>query len=180
MDNPAEADFILAHGTEAIGQANGAAAQAASMQHINALLQSCAKQQVPPPMVVANPDVVTVSGSDLIPMPGTLAEYYAGLGGKVCSTPSLLWSEPSGAVSLPCSEKYCIAATRIHSLIIVTVHQFISQPKSSTCSVNVRQLKRALHVRFTLPIVDSRAQHINSTFCCLIPEPSLFGSSVLA
>ena len=111
MDNPAEADFILAHGTEAIGQPDGAAPQDASMQHINALLQSCAKQQVPPPMVVANPDVVTVSGSDLIPMPGTLAEYYAGLGGKVCSTPLLLWSEPSGAVGLPFLETHCIIAS---------------------------------------------------------------------
>ena len=84
VDNPADADFVLAHGTEAIGQPHGAEPQDATMQHINALLQSCAKQQVPPPMVVANPDIVTVSGSDLIPMPGTLAEYYAGLGGKVC------------------------------------------------------------------------------------------------
>lgn len=105
VDNPADADFILAHGTEAIGQPDGAEPQDASMQYINTLLQSCAEQQVPPPMVVANPDVVTVSGSDLIPMPGTLAEYYAGLGGKVCSTP-LLWSKPSGAVGLPCSEYY--------------------------------------------------------------------------
>lgn len=87
VQNPEDADFILAHGTEAIGQRNGAAPQAASMQQINALLQSCAEQQVAPPMVVANPDVVTVSGPDLVPMPGTLAQYYASLAGKVCSTP---------------------------------------------------------------------------------------------
>ena len=87
VQSPADADFVLAHGTEAIGQPNGAAPQAASMQEINALLQGCAEQQVAPPMVVANPDVVTVSGSDLIPMPGTLAQYYADLGGQVCPTP---------------------------------------------------------------------------------------------
>lgn len=83
VQKPADADFILAHGTEAIGQPNGAAAQAASMQQINAALQCCAEQAVAPPMVVANPDVVTVSGSDLVPMPGTLAQYYADLGGQV-------------------------------------------------------------------------------------------------
>lgn len=83
VQNPEDADFILAHGTEAIGQRNGAAPQAASMQQINALLQSCAEQQVAPPMVVANPDVVTVSGPDLVPMPGTLAQYYASLAGKI-------------------------------------------------------------------------------------------------
>lgn len=83
VQRAADADFILAHGTEAIGRPNGAAPQAASMQEINALLQCCAEQPVAPPMVVANPDVVTVSGSDLIPMPGTLAQYYANLGGEV-------------------------------------------------------------------------------------------------
>ena len=57
-------------------------------------------------MVVANPDVVTVSGSDLIPMPGTLAEYYAGLGAKVCSIPPPLCSEPGRAVGLPCLKYY--------------------------------------------------------------------------
>ena len=83
MPTPADADFILAHGTEALGQADGAEPQAVSMHEINHLLQSCAEQQPLPPMVVANPDVVTVSGSDLIPMPGTLAEYYSSLGGQV-------------------------------------------------------------------------------------------------
>lgn len=83
VPTPADADFILAHGTEALGQADGAEPQAVSMHEINHLLQSCAEQQPLPPMVVANPDVVTVSGSDLIPMPGTLAEYYSSLGGQI-------------------------------------------------------------------------------------------------
>ncbi len=83
VQEPSDADFILSHGTEALGQQEGTEAQAMSLQDIKAVLQICAQQARPPPMVVANPDVVTVSGSDLIPMPGTLAEYYAGLGGKV-------------------------------------------------------------------------------------------------
>ena len=103
VENPADAEFILAHGTEALGQPDGVPPQAASMQDIKALLQGCAKQQMPPPMVVANPDVVTVSGSDLIVMPGTLAEYYAGMGGKVCSISYLLaFLKPISAISLPC------------------------------------------------------------------------------
>ncbi|KAL0055894.1 hypothetical protein WJX82_005497 [Trebouxia sp. C0006] len=83
VQEPSDADFILSHGTEALGQQEGTEAQAMSLQDIKAVLQICAQQARPPPMVVANPDVVTVSGSDLIPMPGTLAEYYAGLGGKI-------------------------------------------------------------------------------------------------
>ena len=83
VQEPSDADFILSHGTEALGQQEGTEAQAMSLQEIKAMLQRCAEQGVPPPMVVANPDVVTVSGAELVPMPGTLAEYYASLGGKV-------------------------------------------------------------------------------------------------
>ena len=90
VETPADADFILAHGTEAVGQPDGLEPQAVTMQDIKRLLQSCAEQRPPLPMMVANPDVVTVSGSDLIPMPGTLAEHYAGLGGQVCSVGSNL------------------------------------------------------------------------------------------
>ena len=177
MNNPAEADFILAHGTEAIGQPDGAAPQDASMPHINALLQSCAKQQVPPPMVVANPDVVTVSGSDLIPMPGTLAEYYAGLGGKVCSTPPLLWSEPSGAVGLSFLET--------HSNMCQTFHH--CQHASVLWSTQELSVFKHAHLfvnselsMFTpsLSLVDSRAQHVVS--CSSIQVPSVFGSTFLA
>lgn len=131
VDNPADADFILAHGTEAIGQPGDAEPEDASMQHINALLQICAKQQVPPPMVVANPDIVTVSGSDLIPMPGTLAEYYAGLGGKVCSTPPLFWSELSGVVGLPCFECHMCFGNMHHLFLVIgNMCQF----RSSACT----------------------------------------------
>lgn len=83
VQEPAKADFILSHGTEALGQPEGTEAQAMSLQDMKAILQKCAEQSKPPPMVVANPDVVTVSGSELIAMPGTLAEHYAGLGGKI-------------------------------------------------------------------------------------------------
>eukprot|EP00878_Enallax_costatus_P005812 GHUV01006097.1.p2 GENE.GHUV01006097.1~~GHUV01006097.1.p2 ORF type:complete len:155 (+),score=71.30 GHUV01006097.1:1045-1509(+) len=51
------------------------------------LLQRCAQQQELQgqqlPIVVANPDLVTVDGASLITMPGTLAKYYKQLGGTV-------------------------------------------------------------------------------------------------
>ena len=83
VTEPSDAEFILCHGTEALAQPEGAGAQALSLDSIEALLDRCAKQATPPSMVVANPDVVTVSGMELIPMPGTLAEHYASLGGQV-------------------------------------------------------------------------------------------------
>lgn len=79
-----EADFILCHGTEALAQQNSEPVDM-SLADMKKLLHDCSKQTKPIPMIVANPDVVTVSGDSLIPMPGTLAEYYAGLGGQVCA-----------------------------------------------------------------------------------------------
>ena len=70
-----------------MGASGGGEPQAMSLQEIKGVLRKCAEQATLAPMVVANPDVVTVSGSDLIPMPGTLAEFYAGLGGKVRNGP---------------------------------------------------------------------------------------------
>ncbi len=99
VQEPTEAEFILSHGTEALGQPEGTEAQAKSLEDIKAMLDTCAQQPEPPPMVVANPDVVTVSGSDLIPMPGTLADYYAGLGGKVNSTCLMLYTHMVSNVS---------------------------------------------------------------------------------
>lgn len=60
-----QADFILAHGTEALGTStDGSAAQPASLDAMRELLDACAARGGLP-MVVANPDVVTVSGTEL-------------------------------------------------------------------------------------------------------------------
>lgn len=71
MCDPAEADFILAHGTEAIGLQDGGT-QDRSLQQLMDLLQQCAdtaKQRgTEMPMVVANPDLV--GGGSSIRGPG--------------------------------------------------------------------------------------------------------------
>ena len=62
--DPQQADFILAHGTEALGTStDGSAAQPCSLDAMRELLGRCAPRKLP--MVVANPDVVTVAGSEL-------------------------------------------------------------------------------------------------------------------
>ena len=82
VQKPAEADFILCHGTEAFGQQNAESVDM-SLENMKRMLKACTEQPKVMPMIVANPDVVTVSGDLLIPMPGTLGEYYASLGGQV-------------------------------------------------------------------------------------------------
>ncbi|GBF92597.1 hypothetical protein Rsub_05211 [Raphidocelis subcapitata] len=93
-------DFLLAHGTEAIAAPTAAAAAAAeegraapaareeSLDGLRAFLGECAaaakRRGRRIPMIVANPDIVTVDGAGgLITMPGTLADWWARLGGEV-------------------------------------------------------------------------------------------------
>jgi len=83
--NPDEADFILAHGTEAIGtHVSGQGANPRPLEDLKALLLECAtRRSPPPPLIIANPDIVTVHGSELVTMPGTLGKWYATAGGEV-------------------------------------------------------------------------------------------------
>ncbi|KAJ8749302.1 hypothetical protein K2173_018784 [Erythroxylum novogranatense] len=98
------AEFVLAHGTEALGQSSGATCPT-SLEHLEQILERCAAKRIP--MVVANPDFVTVEARELRVMPacyssalinflllfpdhhflcywqGTLAAKYEKLGGEV-------------------------------------------------------------------------------------------------
>lgn len=99
--DPDAAEFILAHGTEALGEQAGEScpdgtsagrgggdnSDACGLEGLRERMLRCAErsrrtgQSIP--MVVANPDVVTVHGSELRVMPGTLAREYREAGGEV-------------------------------------------------------------------------------------------------
>ncbi|XP_047971545.1 uncharacterized protein LOC125214524 [Salvia hispanica] len=80
VENVEEAQFVLAHGTEALGLPSGDALPM-SIEELNKVLEKCAAKKIP--MVVANPDFVTVEARALRVMPGTLATTYEKLGGEV-------------------------------------------------------------------------------------------------
>lgn len=80
VDKVEEAEFLLAHGTEALGLSSGASCPM-TLEELEKVLERCAAKQIP--MVVANPDFVTVEARDLRVMPGTLAAKYEKLGGEV-------------------------------------------------------------------------------------------------
>ena len=83
--DPAEADFVLAHGTEALGHGDSQDPQPCSIAEMEELLRQCAaRTDCRVPLVVANPDFVTVNGAELRVMPGSLGRFYERLGGKVC------------------------------------------------------------------------------------------------
>ncbi|XP_021751929.1 uncharacterized protein LOC110717516 isoform X2 [Chenopodium quinoa] len=80
VDNVEEAEFILVHGTEALGLSSGSAVPK-QLEELEKILEQCALRKIP--MVVANPDYVTVEARALRVMPGTLAAKYEQLGGEV-------------------------------------------------------------------------------------------------
>lgn len=67
MDTVEEAEFVLAHGTEALGLPSGGALPR-TLEELENILEKCAAKKIP--MVVANPDFVTVEVRALRVMPG--------------------------------------------------------------------------------------------------------------
>lgn len=67
VENVDEAEFILAHGTEALGLPSGTSLPL-TLEDLEEILKRCAVKNIP--MVVANPDFVTVEARALRVMPG--------------------------------------------------------------------------------------------------------------
>ena len=67
MEKVKDADFILAHGTEALGLSSGEVLPV-KLEDLEKILEDSARKQIP--MVVANPDFVTVEARALRIMPG--------------------------------------------------------------------------------------------------------------
>ncbi len=78
-----DAEFLLAHGAECLGRPGNEEPREASLDEIRAVLEAGAEKGLP--LLVANPDIVTVSGPDLIVMPGTFGRWYKEMGGQVCA-----------------------------------------------------------------------------------------------
>ncbi|XP_071707468.1 uncharacterized protein [Rutidosis leptorrhynchoides] len=80
VENVEQAEFILVHGTEALGLPSGDSVSM-KLEDLETILEQSATKRIP--MVVANPDFVTVEARELRIMPGTLADKYEKLGGEV-------------------------------------------------------------------------------------------------
>ena len=76
VQSVADADFILAHGMEAIG---GATPKHVTLDDLQSLLRQAATRGLP--LIIANPDVVTVDTTHLVPMPGQLGVWYSHMAG---------------------------------------------------------------------------------------------------
>lgn len=78
VDKVEEAEFVLAHGTEALGLPSGAVLPM-KLEDLEKILGRCAAKNIP--MVVANPDFVTVEARALCVMPGNKVFYHMGMVG---------------------------------------------------------------------------------------------------
>jgi hypothetical protein len=63
--DPAVAQFIVVHGTQALGQPDGSILPA-SLDQLKELLSTCASLGTPPPMIVANPDLVRTAAGNML------------------------------------------------------------------------------------------------------------------
>ena len=72
MNNVVDAEFILAHGTEALGLPSGDPLSK-SLEELEQILVLGIQKRLP--MVVANPDYVTVEARNLRVMPGGLMTF---------------------------------------------------------------------------------------------------------
>ena len=98
-----------------------------------ALLRVCAARRLP--LIVANPDVVTVDGTQLRPMPGWLARQYEAMGGEVRP----LHAQPAPCDPFPASAHACwpptlrgdlAPATLLITLTVASVPWLFSCPLS--------------------------------------------------
>ena len=76
MENVEEAEFILAHGSEALGLSSGTVLPM-KLEALEKILEQCAAKNIP--MVVANPDFVTVEARALRVMPGKAIMFFRGI-----------------------------------------------------------------------------------------------------
>lgn len=70
VENVEEADFVLAHGTEALGLPSGSVSPR-TLDELEKILEKSAARGLP--MIVANPDYVTVEANVFHIMPGTVS-----------------------------------------------------------------------------------------------------------
>ena len=127
VTSPEQADFILASGTEALGHGDNSPPEDISLDGVRQLLEQCAARGGIP-MLVANPDVVTVSRGGLIPMPGTFAQWYGKLGGEVRMT--------APAVHKLCKAVIASAASKPIALPMLSLLQ--AKGHALTCKVPCR------------------------------------------
>jgi HAD superfamily hydrolase (TIGR01459 family) len=88
-----QADFVLAHGMEALTAPDGSVSPV-SLDQIRVILAAAAARSLP--LVIANPDVVTVDTTHLVPMPGQCGVWYKEAGGPAAQV--IIMGKPAAVI----------------------------------------------------------------------------------
>ena len=102
VTDPQLADFVLAHGMEAISGGSTQPAQTVSLEDIKGVLRVAAGRRLP--LIIANPDLVTVDTTYLVPMPGMCGVWYQEAGGSPDKV--ILMGKPA-AVIYEAAKQFC-------------------------------------------------------------------------
>ena len=92
VTDPEDADFVLAHGMECVNRGFEHPALPVALQDIQNMLRVAARRRLP--LIIANPDVVTVDTTKHVPMPGQCGVWYAEYGGP----PAILMGKPAAVI----------------------------------------------------------------------------------
>ena len=107
-----DAEFVLAHGTECLGRPGDADPVETTLDEIRVVLEAAAKRGLP--LLIANPDIVTVSGSGLVVMPGTFGRWYKEMGGQVSMLPHRCPQLSDGPNLLAWHDQGCLRTWSLH------------------------------------------------------------------
>ena len=100
VTDPELADFVLAHGMEAVSGGSAQPALQVSLEDLRSLLRVAARRRLP--LIIANPDLVTVDTTKLVPMPGMCGVWYSEFDGP----PAILMGKPA-AVIYDAAKQFC-------------------------------------------------------------------------
>ncbi|GLT50976.1 hypothetical protein SLA2020_244270 [Shorea laevis] len=116
VENVEGAEFVLVHGTEALGLPSSNICPV-SLEDLEKILEQCASKRIP--MIVADPDFVTVEARALLIMPGALAAKYENLGGEVKWTgkpDKIIYKSAMVMVGLDASDSKAVGDSLCHDI----------------------------------------------------------------
>nr|GEY27881.1 haloacid dehalogenase-like hydrolase (HAD) superfamily protein [Tanacetum cinerariifolium] len=116
VQNVEKAEFVLVHGTQALGLPSEDS-NSMKIEDLQKILEPCAAKKIP--MVVANPDFLTVEVGATHMMPGTLGATYEKLGGEVKwmgKPDKIIYNSAMAMTGIDASESIAVGDSLLHDI----------------------------------------------------------------
>ena len=156
------ADFVLVHGMEAVVNGLGSA-QLLDLNSIKELIRVAARINLP--LIIANPDIVTVDPQISLPLPGQAALWYAECGGAASSVK--LMGKPSRIIYQAALDLLQGNGGRVLAVGDSFAHDICGAANFAVDSLYVARGIHALEIKGELT-ADS-VQALANSLCCPFP-----------